>query len=573
MKILSVHIKNYKSIKDSEEIKLHAKMNALAGKNNTGKSAFIEVLYRVLHGQLDVLQPTNILLTELVIEVNFSVEEFSILSDSINPEHTIRYSERFRIFFKHFADSNITIFGKIQGYYNDDFFDIFVNSNYDQSGSQSEYFFAKYGESGLFGTRDLAFLHNLISLLRTKIVYIIGSRYVPSFEASKINRTLNIDGTNLNGFLYTLHNNDEKTFDRIKNVFTQIFTDVTSISTPVKELEQTFISITFDGLDTAIPLNHCGSGYTHVLLLLCVLFTKGNCVILFDEPQVFLHPSAEKAIYDIVNEIGEHQYIFTTHSPILINYPSEKHLYHVSKNKGISSFTQLMHIQELLHDIGVSNSDYALSDKLIFVEGQTEELVIPMILSHFGLKQIGYNYRILNMKGTGNYFSKNSAMREYKNKLDLVLSGISKSPIPYKIIIDADEKTDEKLNELRKSYGEHIIILGRREYENYFLDCYQEISEIINQNSSIAATDPDRIKSKIDHLLSSTDDNKLFHRKGSTDVLKDVVGSKVLERLFKSYSLHYNKIVHGMELTKLVLNNTPEKFEFFKSELQDFIKG
>lgn len=307
--------------------------------------------------------------------------------------------------------------------------------------------------------------------------------------------------------------------------------------------------------------------------MLCVLFTKNNSIVLFDEPQVFLHPSAEKAIYDLVCDNSEHQYIFTTHSPILINYPVEKRLVHVSKLNGESVFTQLGHIQEVLSDIGVNNSDYALSDKVIFVEGQTEELVIPMILSHFGLKQIGYNYRVLNMKGTGNYFTKNSSMREYKGKLDLILSGISESPIPYKIIIDADNKTDEKLLTLRESYGDSIIILGRREYENYFLDCYHELSEIINRNSSIAAADPDLIKSKIDHLLLSIDDNKLFPKKGSTNVLKDVVGSEVLERLFESYSLHYNKIVHGMELTELVLNNTPGKLEFFKSELQDFIKG
>ncbi|WP_413407952.1 ATP-dependent nuclease [Paenibacillus amylolyticus] len=572
MIILNVRIKNHKSIDDSGEIKLHNKMNVLAGKNNTGKSAFIEALYKVLQGMLNspALDTQS---TEIELELSLSDEEVNYLNDNVPPGFTIQYSEKFRLFLRYFNSHNVTVFNKVQGYYNDHFQDVYINSNYHKVGVAPKYMFVIPDQEDSVLVPNSTFISNFMNLLNKKIVYITGSRHVPSTETSTLNNYLKIDGTNLNGFLYSMHNNEEETFDKIVETFKQIFTDVITIRTPIDEGNQTFISVSFEGLDTPIPLSDCGSGYTHVLLLLCVLYTKENSIVLFDEPQVFLHPSAEKAIYDLVSDSNEHQFVFTTHSPILINYPSDKYLIHVSKLNGISSFTQLEHIQEVLSDIGVSNSDFALSDKVIFVEGQTEELVIPMILTHFGLKQIGYNYRILNMKGTGNYFNKNSSMRAYKGKLDLILSGISESPIPYKIIIDADNKTDEKLLTLRESYGDSIIILGRREYENYFLDCYHELSEIINRNSSIAAADPDLIKSKIDHLLLSIDDNKLFPKKGSTNVLKDVVGSEVLERLFESYSLHYNKIVHGMELTELVLNNTPEKLEFFKSELQDFIKG
>ncbi|MDQ0719785.1 putative ATPase [Paenibacillus sp. W4I10] len=575
MKILNVRIENYKSIKDTGEINLHNKINALAGKNNTGKSAFIEAIYKVLEGNLVIIPTENLHIQsiKIVMEISLSNKELDSLHEGVDKDYILQHLEKFRLTLYFFNNNNTTVLDKIEAYYNNFFRPVYENKTSKTMGNDTYMFSSTKSSSqvSLLGIPN--FLINLFKFLKSKIVYVVGSRYVPSTEGSSLNRSLNINGTNLNGFLYSLHNNEEETFDIIVETFTQIFTDVTSIRTPIDAANQTFISITFEGLDTPIPLSQCGSGYTHVLLLLCVLYTKENSIVLFDEPQVFLHPSAEKAIYDLVSESSEHQFIFTTHSPILINFPSEKHLFHVSKLKGISSFTQLEQIQELLQDIGVSNSDYALSDKVIFVEGQTEEHVIPKILSHFGIKQIGYNYRILNMKGTGRHFIKKTAMREHKDKLDLVLSGVSQSPIPYKIIIDADNKNDGKINELRESYGENIIILERREYENFFLDCYQELSEIINQNLSIAATDPDRIKSEIDYLLSSTDDNKLFPRRGTTNVLKDVVGSELLERLFEGYSLHYNKIVHGMELTELVLNNTPEKLEFFKNELQNFIKG
>ncbi len=569
MKILSVSIENYKSIQNSNSLDLHRKVNGFAGKNNTGKSAFIEAIYKVTHGELTEYLNRDIDTITLVMEITFTEEEISLLYEDIDEDSKIIDSNLLKLTYLYDINQNRSFLESVErfldGTYQRFYYSSKKETNNDYTLVNKLYKMIRISEFPVL-------LKNIHKLCKDKIIYINGSRYVQAKERIHLQNSLQIEGTNLNTILYTLNNNDPVIFKKINKTFRQIFNDVAFISTPINENDQTYISINFEDMKTPIPLSECGSGYTHVLLLLCVLYIKVDSIVLFDEPQVFLHPSAEKAIYDLVSENSEHQYIFTTHSPILINYPTEKHLVHVSKSNGISTFTPLEKFQELLFDIGISNSDYALSDKVIFVEGQTEELVIPMILSHFGLKQIGYNYRILNMKGTGNYFTKNSSMREYKGKLDLILSGISDSPIPYKIIIDADNKTDEKLLTLRESYGNSIIILERREYENYFLDSYQELSEIINQNSSTVATDPDQIKGEVEHLLLATDDRKLYP-KSSADALKDVVGSEVLERLFKNHSLDYNKIVHGMELTQLVLDNTPEKLEFFKNELIDFIKG
>lgn len=569
MKIQNVHIKSYKSIKDSGLIQLHNKFNVLAGKNNTGKTAFIELIYKVLTASTSTSFSTNSNLMLLVLEVDISKAELNILYNDVEPDKKIENVERVRLSFEYNTQVNISHLKKVERYKKGNY-KIFYNLEKVPHEEVKYTITNVIGETTFYGIPK--FINNLFSFLKSKIVYISGSRYVPQVEKSILQDSLYIDGTNLNAFLYTLHNNQEKTYDNIIKTFTQIFTDVASISTPINGDNNTYISLYFEGDETPIPLSNCGSGFTHVLLLLCVLFTKKNSLVLFDEPQVFLHPSAEKAIYDLVNEDnGNHQYIFTTHSPILINYPVDKHLFHVSKPSGQSNFVHLEKIQEMLLDIGIYNSDYALSDKVIFVEGETEERVIPLILSHFGLRQIGYNYRILNMKGTGKNFIKKTAMREYKEKLDLVLGGVSQSPIPYKIIIDSDNKTEEKISELKESYGENIIILERREYENYFLDCYEELSEVINQDLS-GTTNSEQIRGEVGLLLSKTDDNKLFPR-GSTNVLKDVVGSEVLERLFASHSLSYNKIIHGIQLTNLVLENKPDKLEYFKNELQNFIKG
>ncbi|WP_411738527.1 TOPRIM nucleotidyl transferase/hydrolase domain-containing protein [Peribacillus sp. S4] len=241
----------------------------------------------------------------------------------------------------------------------------------------------------------------------------------------------------------------------------------------------------------------------------------------------------------------------------------------MQKEKGRSNYSQLGNIQEILSDIGLNNSDFALADRVIFVEGDTEEAVIPLILSHFGMKQIGYNYRILKMNGTGNDFSKKTAMARNKEKLDLVLGGIFNSPIPYKILIDSDEKTEQKILEIKEKYGDNVVILERREIENYFLDCYEELSIVINTDTGNETSDGANVEDLLSDILSDHEDKKLFPIK-VTNPLKNAIGSEVLERLFAKYDLTYNKVIHGTQITKLLLQKQPDKLKFLFTELGDY---
>lgn len=575
MKITSVKVEGYKSIEDSSVVIFKENVSILAGKNNAGKSAFIESIYKVVNGDIVGNIVTNVNPLYLDLEIKVSSDELIELYRKVPANYQIEKLEKFKIWFEYDNIRNESKIIKVAAFSNFTFVDIYEDNNSLSNGNDRSGYKIKNrngGTTNVVGSGPPQFFHNLNSLLKKNLTYISGSRYVPLEEKTGLQNNLAINGENLNNFLYTLHNNYEGVFDLIIENFKKVFSDITSISTPINKDGNTYISINFEGMNEPIPLSSCGSGYTHTLLLLCVLFTKKETIVLFDEPQVFLHPSAEKAIYDLVSETKEHQFIFTTHSPILINYPVKKNLFHVSKVKGKSNFVQLEQMQEILSDIGVSNSDFALSDKVIFVEGETEEYTIPLILSHFGMKQVGYNYRLLNMRGTDKDFSKKTAMNKHKKKLDLIMGGISQSPIPYKIIIDADNKTDEKLDEIREYYKNNIVILDRREYENYFLDSYEELATVINMEIGIETIGQVEIEEKIKEIFSLFEDKKLYPRKTESP-LNDIVGSEVLERLFDNYSLSYDKIGHGLMLTKLVLETNPEKLEFFKNELKDFIES
>ncbi|MGN4480629.1 ATP-dependent nuclease [Bacillus cereus group sp. MYBK5-1] len=583
MKLISMKLENYKSVKESGLIKINEQATIFAGKNNTGKTSLIEAIYKITNGSFVDFIPQGPKTTELEMRVNFSEEEFLNIRKIFNENgYKLDGHYNYRIIYRYDQTLNLTCLMAIQMIVESvsdpsviEPFD-FLSNNSSQSQTETN---AKYQLSNVNGqgTSILGtpgFLVPLIQFIKENFVFINGNRYVPNSEKAILQQDLSINGENLNSYLYTLHNNNEKVYDVIINTFKEIFDDVTSVNTPINFDHSTNISLSFQGVNEPIQLFNCGSGFTHVLLLLCVLYSQENRIILFDEPHVYLHPSAEKAIYDLINETNSHQYLLTTHSPILINYPFKKNLYLVNKIDGISNFMKLDTVREVLNDIGVSNSDFALSDKVLFVEGPTEEAVIPMILNHFGMKQIGYNYRILKMGGTGNEFSKKTAMQKNKDKLSLILNGISESPIPYLILIDLDEKNEEKVRELEEKYGDNIQVLERREFENYLIDCYEEIAQVINVNRNEDAITSEKVEQFITDLLGKADNSDLYksgNRIGNP--IKYVVGSSILESLFHEYDLSYNKIVHGKELVSYILKNQPHKLESFKDWLEDFIKG
>ncbi|ALC87391.1 hypothetical protein AM499_17400 [Bacillus sp. FJAT-22090] len=567
MKIIKFKLNNYKSIEKSGEIELDSKINIFAGKNNSGKTAMIEALYYAVSAKFrDAL--FNSEHTELELEISLDDSDIATLNRNLTPEMSINYINIIKINISYINNSleNSRI-NKVEFFRNDRYQPFYTNNS---ESDASPIYIVKFIEGGgvTYGGRP-EFINNLIKFLRDRIVFINGTRYVPKMDSASVQNSLSIEGTNLNAFLFTLHNNDEKAFDQIIDVFKKIFTDIISVSTPING-GNTYISLYFEGNPNPIPLSNCGSGFTHVLIILCVLFTEDSRIVLYDEPHVFLHPSAEKAIYDLISETKNNQYLLTTHSPLLINYPFQKNIYLVQKEKGKSTYTKLGDIQEILANIGLNNSDFALADRVIFVEGETEETVIPLVLGHFGLKQIGYNYRILKMNGTGNEFSKKSAMTRNKEKLDLVLGGINKSPIPYRILIDSDEKTDDKILEIKEKYGDNVVILERREIENYFLDCPKELSLLINKDTDNDVNQDD-IEDFINNIFLKKADKKIFPRE-ENNPLKNAVGSEVLERLFINYGLTYNKVIHGVQLTKLILTEQPEKLKFLMDELEHFFK-
>ena len=156
----------------------------------------------------------------------------------------------------------------------------------------------------------------------------------------------------------------------------------------------------------ALPLNQCGSGIGQVAAILYVVLTANHPqVIIIDEPQSLLHPGAIRKLIEVLKRYPQHQYIMATHSPTVITSANPATVT-VARLEGVETRLQAIDIRQTqdlqlyLADIGARLSDVFGADNILWVEGQTEELAFPLILSQIAHRSL-MGTAIVGIRQTG----------------------------------------------------------------------------------------------------------------------------------------------------------------------------
>lgn len=566
MKIEYLSIENYKSIKYSGSLNFHEKFNILAGRNNTGKTALLEAISKGIN-----CKPIE----SSSIRKGQHTEVYLLLSVNKEDMRSIRID--------HFPIPDL-IMSRLAVWidFNHSYVQIRRISSLNSEGEELGVILEEadgilnFTNIPLIPISPKEYQEEFLDWLRENVIFISALRHTAPSLSTLPNESLDSYASNLHTVLYTIRNNNGTLFEKIEKTFLEIFPEIKRIHTHVNHnevLKETLTNLTLEFKDNSekVPLQECGSGYTQTLVLLCLIHSEKEKIILFDEPHTFLHPYAEKAIYDLTSGSDRHQYIFSTHSPLLINYPVDKTTYFVKRENGQSKYLQIDTIQELLEDIGVQNSNFAFSDRVIFVEGATEERILPIIFKENGLRRIGFNYTIINLNGTGRDFKNHGAMVNNSNKLEGIFNSISTSPIPYKIMLDRDERDEVQVDVLKQNYKGKIIVLPRREIENYFL-VPEAIVQLVKDYTSDNDATVERVESSIKHYLSNTESKELYP-KGCKNPIEDIKGSKVLELILNEYSINYNKVKHGLYITEWLYANNNRELDVIYNLYKDFIEN
>ena len=412
MRIASFQIENYKSFRSSEEIHLTPGFNVIVGQNDAGKTALVEAVslrfgnkpHRSLrtvptrstrvNGTSYVHISFELVRNELT-ELMVNLSPFDVFVPP-SPEHTAElHEQKFR---NALSDQNIIkcIFhsgSHVDSAYHSDYgdyshrgemrrFEIDSSNNQPKVASDGTYASSSPNE---FATR-------VAQVLRERIYFFSAERLNLAEAQIGTGSDLLSDAANLAQVLNLLQSSNVSRFRRFNEVVRTVFPEIKQITVPPTASNRARILVwTIDPDserdDLAIPLSESGTGIGQVLAMLYVILTSEYPrTIVIDEPQSFLHPGAVRKLFDIFRQHPQHQYIMATHSPTVVTAADPQTFYLVRKEEAESTVEQIdvaetRKLRLYLSEIGARLSDVFGADNILWVEGGTEELCFPLILS------------------------------------------------------------------------------------------------------------------------------------------------------------------------------------------------
>lgn len=129
-----------------------------------------------------------------------------------------------------------------------------------------------------------------------------------------------------------------------------------------------------------------------VLLDVLANLSKWNVIILVDEPELHLHPQLQKKLFNYISN-SENQFIYTTHSSILISIKDWKNIIRIYDNK-CSNLDEILdddkkHLEDMVNYYQYAtaflreNNDLFFSKKVIIVEWPIDKYCIPILIEKF----------------------------------------------------------------------------------------------------------------------------------------------------------------------------------------------
>lgn len=631
MHFTNFQIHNYKSFRDSAQLNLEPGINIIVGKNNVGKTALLEALslrftadphrnsqtipiesgiLKEISGAECTFTLTRHQLIDLLIkaqsgESNLLCVPLPALTDPIwkdfdyTPEvYDNDTANRFTEWFLSqetytFRMRLEAVYERVHWYECDPLYisprlvgalerSSRVTAHYGEFRAEPyERTFHFYGYKQSSGDRpqfnDFVFR---IGRYLHEYVYLFRAERIP-FEPCHLGteRTLAPDARNLAEVLHLLlQNHDLST--KFNELVREVLPEIQQVGTRKLDENKGEVIVWTDRAavareELAFSLKECGAGVGQVLSILYVLLTaKGPRTILLDEPQSFLHPGAVRKLVEILKSYSEtkHQIVIATHSPTVITSADPTAIALVEQN-GPESVIEQIDIKQTwqqrkcLRSIGARLADVFGYDRILWVEGDTEELCFPLILRKLARRPL-LGTAILRVENTGDFDRKDrDKVIQIYERLSHLEGGLVPPVVGF--IFDKETRDERKVEDLKRlsrdeSGRSRVYFMSKREYENYLLNP-AGIASVANEieGFSDGTITEEQVSKWIDERRL---DHKYFaplnipseEGESWTDTVK---GALLLTNLFAELSdgrVSYEKTEHSPALTEWLLENARE---------------
>lgn len=263
--------------------------------------------------------------------------------------------------------------------------------------------------------------------------------------------------------------------------------------------------------DLAKPLSRMGTGIGNVIAMLYVVLTaRAPQVIAIDEPNAFLHPRALRELLSILESEGkQHQFLVSAHSPDVLTAVDART---ISMLEFDGTATRVTHVgpKDLhslrggLADLGIRMTDLHSRDRVLWVEGQTEELVMPELL-RYACPEVAAGTAVLRVERTGTFSKKSIEPHEVMKIYERLSISSALVPPMVAILLDGEQRTSDDRRKIEHESGGKLRFLGLPMLENYLLDSEAIAAALSELGQTVSPSDVQRALSTLSESIRADD--------------------------------------------------------------------
>jgi hypothetical protein len=409
--------------------------------------------------------------------------------------------------------------------------------------------------------------------------------YVFKAERLNVGRTgaqqveaLSPNAANLAAVLMNLMGSNPDLYEKFNQNIRSIFPSIQHVSVVPSGTEYEIRMWTVDPRthrsDLTVTLEESGTGIGQVLAILYVVMTVRDGVVVIDEPNSFLHPGAVKKLMQILRR-HEHQYIISTHSSEVIS-SCDPHTVHFVRWDGKQTIVERLagqnvrDLRRILDDLGIAFSDMFGADKIVWVEGITEQECFPKIIrARRGRMPLGVS--IVAVRNTGDFETKKDRSAAIWEIYERLSGGNALLPVSLSFSFDLEGRSARDIEDLSRRSNGHIRFLPRRTYENFLLDA-SAISSVLNA-ARYGVTEKE-ISQWLDKNAEKYCSYEHPYAADQEDWKRSCNAAKLLRDLFSDVTdakLEYRKTTHSVALTDWLLANAIERLEELVSYVETLV--
>lgn len=427
MKILTIEIENYRSILKSEKIYIKDFL-LLVGPNNSGKSTILKSL-DLFFNDLD-FNPINDYPSEKTgkrgykastkFRVTFLREPGEKLGHKLSP-----YFVKKKILDK--QEDVITIELEYpRDYKNLESRKIKINSKYrgiTKKGNKYYQIFESIKERISYNyipalrvvdSNDNKFISKLFEyIFDNSNIYKKNHKNYLSSISNQLSSVKKFLKKNIDGFPDIKEINFDFAKIKFNNLCLDVNTSVTTKNKIILEQEGT-------GLQSALVIS-----IIKYILLMQSSKKKSRMILGFEEPEIFLHPSAQRALINTIKD-SKSQSLISTHSPVILDELSPREFTNIlrcrSKEKKfiqITSNADIKLLTELYENSDITGGEFFFSNRAILVEGTTDRAILKKQLR----KRSYFSDAIIQVGGNTGFGKPIKLIKQFDIPIALVIDG------------------------------------------------------------------------------------------------------------------------------------------------------